>query len=87
MIRKGEMDPRELDTLPSALATDYAAAALHLLERMPREDAKYRDALDQIERWAQRRKSELAAGGRWEDEGGESERGVLVGRIGQVQLV
>lgn len=63
MIRKGEMDPRELDTLPSALATDYAAAAIHLLERMPREDAKYRDALDQIERWAQRRKSELAAGG------------------------
>lgn len=59
MIRKGEMDPRELSTLPTALPTDYAIAAIRLMEGMNREDSRYPEALEKIEVWVGKRKSEL----------------------------
>lgn len=61
MIRKGEMDPRELSTLPTALPTDYAIAAIHLLEGMNREDSRYLEALQKLETWVGKKKSELLA--------------------------
>ncbi len=61
MIRKGEMDPRELSTLPTALPTDYAIAAIHLLEGMNREDSRYLEALDKLEAWVGKKRSELMA--------------------------
>ncbi len=61
MIRKGEMDPRELSTLPTALPTDYAIAAIHLLEGMNQEDPRYMDALDKLEAWIGKKRSQLMA--------------------------
>lgn len=60
MIRNGEMDPRELKTIKSALPTDFSAVAISLMESMNREDPRYLDALQQIERWVSQRKAELA---------------------------
>ncbi len=57
MIRNGEMDPRELDTLPTALPTDYAFAAIHLLERMDVEDSRFGEALDVLEKWIAKKRS------------------------------
>ncbi len=59
MIRNGEMDPRELDTLPTAIPSDYAIAAIGILDRMKREDPKYPDALDRLEKWIRQKKAEL----------------------------
>lgn len=61
MIRKGEMDPRELSTLPTALPTDYAIAAIHLLEKMDAEDPRYLEALEKLESWIGKKKSQLLA--------------------------
>jgi len=61
MIRKGEMDPRELSTLPTALPTDYAIAAIHLLEKMDEEDPRYLEALEKLESWIGKKKSQLLA--------------------------
>ena len=63
MIRKGEMDPRELKTLRTALPTDYAIAAINLMDNMDREDRRYMEALDRLERWIAKRKSEMSSGG------------------------
>lgn len=59
MIRDGEMDPRELDTLPTAIPNDYAVAAIGILDRMNKEDPKYPAALDRLERWIAQRRAEL----------------------------
>ncbi|MDQ8202104.1 ParB/RepB/Spo0J family partition protein [Pelagicoccus sp. SDUM812003] len=59
MIRNGEMDPRELDTLPTAIPNDYAVAAIGILDRMKKDDPKYPQALDRIEKWVMQRKAEL----------------------------
>ncbi|MEM9159936.1 MAG: ParB/RepB/Spo0J family partition protein [Verrucomicrobiota bacterium] len=61
MCRNLEMDPRELRTIPTALPTDYSAAAINLLEGMDREDSRYLVALDDLEKWISRQKVELAA--------------------------
>lgn len=61
MIRAGEMDPRELDSLPTATPQDYAIAAIGILERMRRDDPKYPDAIARVERWLADRKAGLAA--------------------------
>ncbi|OUW18547.1 MAG: chromosome partitioning protein ParB [Opitutales bacterium TMED158] len=62
MIRNGEMDPRELATLPSALPTDYVYAAVNLFEKMDAEDPRYDEALDKLEAWiAKKRSSRLAS--------------------------
>ncbi len=62
MIRNGEMDPRELDTLPTAVPTDYAIAAIGILDRIRKDDPKFPEALDQIERWVERCRAELLVG-------------------------
>lgn len=62
MIRNGEMDPRELDTLPTAIPNDYAVAAMGILDRMKKDDPKYPAALDRIENWVAQRRSELSVG-------------------------
>lgn len=59
MIRNGEMDPRELDTLPTAIPNDYAVAAIGILDRMKSEDPKYPDALDRIEKWLNQQRALL----------------------------
>lgn len=59
MIRDGEMDPRELDTLPTAVPSDYAIAAIGILDRMKKSDPKYPEALDRLEKWLNQRKAEL----------------------------
>lgn len=59
MIRDGEMDPRELDTLPTAIPNDYAVAAIGILDRMKKEDPKYPAALERIEKWVTQRKAEI----------------------------
>ncbi len=59
MIRNGEMDPRELDTLPTAIPSDYAVAAIGILDRMKKADPKYPEALERIEKWVLQRKAEL----------------------------
>ncbi|MBK1875385.1 ParB/RepB/Spo0J family partition protein [Pelagicoccus mobilis] len=59
MIRDGEMDPRELDTLPTAIPNDYAVAAIGILDRMKKEDPKYPAALDRLEKWINQRRAEL----------------------------
>ncbi len=51
MIRNGEMDPRELPTIHSALPTDYVYAGIHLFEKMDSEDPRYTEALDKLEAW------------------------------------
>lgn len=55
MIRDGEIDPRELDNLGSAEATDYAHAAVHLLERMNPEDKQYDKALLVLQKWVDKK--------------------------------
>lgn len=59
MIRNGELDPRELDTLPSAVPSDYAIAAIGILDRMKKDDPKYPEALERIERWVRQKKAEI----------------------------
>ena len=59
MIRNGEMDPRELDTLPTAIPSDYAIAAIGILDRMKKDDPKYPEAIERLERWVMQRKAEL----------------------------
>ncbi|MDQ8179491.1 ParB/RepB/Spo0J family partition protein [Pelagicoccus sp. SDUM812005] len=62
MIRNGEMDPRELDTLPTAIPNDYAVAAIGILDRMKKDDPKYPAAIERIEKWVMQRKAELLVG-------------------------
>lgn len=62
MIRKGEMDPRELDTLPTAIPNDYAVAAIGILDRMNKEDPKYPAAVERLETWVLQRKAEFLVG-------------------------
>lgn len=59
MIRDGEMDPRELDTLPTAIPNDYAVAAIGILDRMKKDDPKYPLAIERLEKWVRQRKAEL----------------------------
>ncbi|MCH6258038.1 ParB/RepB/Spo0J family partition protein [Puniceicoccaceae bacterium K14] len=59
MIRNGEIDPRELKTLQTALPTDYAFAAINLLEAMDIGDSRYKEALEQLERWVSKKKSAM----------------------------
>jgi len=51
MIREGEIDPRELDNIDSADATDYAHAAIRLLNKMNRLDPKFGRAVELVEQW------------------------------------
>ncbi len=62
MIRNGEMDPRELDTLPTAIPSDYAVAAIGILDRIKKADPKFPEALERIEKWVLQRKAELLVG-------------------------
>lgn len=64
MIRNGEMDPRELDTLPTAIPTDYAVAAIGILDRMKKDDPKYIDAVERIEKWVTQRRAEMLVANR-----------------------
>lgn len=59
MIRNGEMDPRELDTLPTAIPSDYAVAAIGILDRIKKDDPKFPEALERVEKWVKQRKAEL----------------------------
>lgn len=51
MIRRGEINPFELETLHSATAHDYAETVINLLGRMKSEDPKRPEALARIQRW------------------------------------
>lgn len=62
MIRNGEIDPRELDTLPTAIPNDYAVAAIGILDRMKKADPKYPAAIERMEKWLKQRKAELLIG-------------------------
>lgn len=59
MIRNGEMDPRELTTLPSALPTDYVFAGINLFEKMDSEDPRYGEALDKLEAWIAKKRATM----------------------------
>lgn len=59
MIRNGEIDPRELKELKSALPTDYAIAAINLLEEMDVGNSKYVEALDRLERWISKKRAAI----------------------------
>lgn len=56
MIRNGEMDPRELPTIHSALPTDYVYAGIHLFEKMDSGDPRYVEALDQLGAWVAKKR-------------------------------
>lgn len=51
MIRRGEINPFELETLSSATAHDYAETVINLLKRMNPADPKRPEALARIQRW------------------------------------
>ncbi len=51
MIRRGEINPFELETLSSANADDYAATVINLLGQVNRNDPKRVDAFQRIRRW------------------------------------
>ena len=57
MVRDGEMDPRELRSLRSATATDYAYAVIHLLEGIDPADKKFHEGLDIIESWINKQRN------------------------------
>lgn len=59
MIRNGEIDPRDLKELKTALPTDYAIAAINLLEGMNPGDTRYLEALERLERWISKKKSAM----------------------------
>lgn len=60
MIREGEIDPRELENISSADATDYAQAAINLLEKMEKQDPKFPKALELIEKWLTKQMAGIA---------------------------
>jgi len=51
MIRKGEINPFELQTIVTANADDYAATVINLLGTMKPDDPKRRDGLLRIRQW------------------------------------
>ncbi len=63
MIRNGEMDPRELPTIHSALPADYVYAGIHLFEKMDVENPRYPEALDQLEAWIAKKRDLMGLAG------------------------
>lgn len=54
MVRKGELGFKELDSLESVTAIDYAETAIHVLEKIRFDDPKREQALERISRWLER---------------------------------
>lgn len=54
MVRRGELGFKELDTLESVTAVDYAETAIHVLEKIRFDDPKREQALDRVARWLER---------------------------------
>lgn len=61
MIRDGELDPRDLSTIGSATAIDYAYAVINLLERIDPADKKFHEGLNIIEQWIRKQRNPQAA--------------------------
>ena len=61
MIRKGEINPFELQTLVTANALDYADTVVALLSTMKRDDPKRREGLEKIRAWIEQALSEPTA--------------------------
>ncbi|MCC5805406.1 MAG: hypothetical protein JJU00_03670 [Opitutales bacterium] len=51
MVRKGEIPFKELASLRSATAMDYAETAVNVLDLMPADDPKRGEAIARLERW------------------------------------
>ena len=51
MVRKGEIPFKELASLRSANAMDYAETAVNVLDLMPADDPKRGEAIARLERW------------------------------------
>jgi hypothetical protein len=62
MIRNGQMDPRELPTIHSALPTDYVYAGIYLFEKMDTSDGHYAAALDQLDAWVAKKRKLMGLG-------------------------
>ena len=54
MIRKGEINPFELQTLVTANALDYADTVINLLGTMKRDDPRRKDGLLRIKQWVEK---------------------------------
>lgn len=75
MIRRGEINPFELETLHSATAHDYAETVINLLGRMNPDDPKRSDALARIQRWVDGAlRGELPATGKADSESSDGEK-------------